>query len=133
MAYLKNKIKLCQRADEYIKELDALMLITERHITRCENSLLDSECDLDAEQSVINAVIANLENSEELKGKLRNEIIGVVDFQDNNKMDSFLPSCSGWRRYIPERLKGNGRWVDVDDQYRDLSYTGATQEDFEFW
>lgn len=130
---IKNKIKLCQRADEYMDELNTVMKVTERHIARCESSLLSYECNDEVEQSTVEAVQANLEKSETLKGHLHNEIVGLIDFQDDHKVNSFLPSCSGWRRYIPEHLKGYGHWVDDQDRHEALSYTAATDRDFEFW
>ena len=130
---MKNKIRLCQRVGEYIDELDSSMKTTERHISRCESALASYECDSEVEQSTIKAVQANLDNSVRLKGFLHNEIVGMVDYQDDNSPDSFLASASGWRRYIPEHNKGHGHWYDVDTQHEALSYTGATDRDFEFW
>jgi len=126
---IKNPIRLCQRADEYIDELDASMKTAERHIARCEAVLLSYGLD----QVTIKAIQANLDNSVNLKNHLHDEIVGMVDYQDNHKPNSFLASGSGWRRFIPERLKGGGYWVDPQDQYEALAYTGATERDFEFW
>lgn len=115
---------------DYIKELDDNMSKTEKHIFRCNEALKSKEFKEDV--SYLSAVKDNLKKSINMKSRLHNEIVGMIDYQDKygseRNVDSF-----GWQRFLPERLKGNGHWYDGRDTNDSLSNTGATQEDFEFW
>jgi len=113
----------------YISELDAKMAETEKLITRCERALEFKKQDGDT--SNLKSINDNLDYALKRKKLLHNEVVGMIDYEDrfgsNRKVGD-----AGWERFIPTRLKGGGRYVDITDPSSAQQY-GLEDSDFEFW
>ena len=94
---------------EWIDELNVKMSETEKHITRCERALVFKKQNNDTNN--LKPINDNLDKALKRKKLLHNEIVGMVDYEDRFGSDTIITDA-GWERFIPARLKGDGRWVD---------------------
>lgn len=117
-------------AGNYINELNSKDTILCEKIAQCKSILKSKQIKGDA--SYLNEINANLSKFRKEKELIEKELHGMHKYKDDHGAAKNVLS-SGWRRWLPERLKGYGYCRDSRDEHDSLAHTGATQDDFEYW